>query len=42
MKAVVISDLTLNELEGASQYVNNLTKEIPEEYKECVILNDDA
>ena len=42
LKAVVISDLTLKELEGAPQYVRNLTKEMPEEHKECVILNDDA
>jgi len=38
LKAVVISDLTLKELEGAPQYIRNLTKEIPEEHKECVAL----
>ena len=42
LKTVVISDLTLKELEGAPQYVRNLVGEIPEEHKEYVILNDDA
>jgi len=42
LKVVVISDPRLKELEGAPQYVRNLTREIPEGYKECVILNDDA
>jgi hypothetical protein len=42
LKTVVISDLTLKELEGAPHYVRNIAKEIPEEHKECVILNDDA
>ena len=42
LKAVVISDLTLKELEGAPLYIRNLTEEIPEKHKEYVILNDDA
>ena len=42
LEVVVISDLTLKELEGAPQYVRNLTGEIPEKHKEYVILNDDA
>ena len=34
LKAVVISDLTLKELEGVPQYVRNLVGEVPEEHKE--------
>ena len=42
LKAVVISDLTLKELEGAPPHVRNLIKELPKEHKEYVALDDDA
>lgn len=42
LKIVVISDLTLRELEEASLNVRNLVEKIPEEYREFVILNDEA
>ncbi|MCL0079726.1 type II toxin-antitoxin system VapC family toxin [Dehalococcoidia bacterium] len=42
LKVVVISDLTLKELEAAPANVNNLVEEIPEEHKEYVILNDES
>jgi len=42
LKVVVISDLTLRELEEAPPNVRGLVEEIPEEHKEYVILNDEA
>jgi len=42
LKIVVISDLTLRELEEAPPNVRNLVEEIPEEHKEYVVLNDEA
>lgn len=42
LKVLVISDLTLRELEEAPANVRNLVEEIPEEGKEYVILNDEA
>lgn len=41
-KIVVISDLTLRELEDAPFKVSNILKEIPEKYKEYVVLDDNA
>ena len=41
-KVLVISDLTLKELEGAPPDVRNLVEEIPEENREYVVLNDEA
>lgn len=41
-KVAVISDLTLRELEDAPLKVRNLVGEIPEEYKEYVVLNDET
>jgi len=41
-KVLVISDLTLKELEGAPPDVRNLVEEIPEEDREYVVLNDEA
>ncbi|MCW3129989.1 MAG: type II toxin-antitoxin system VapC family toxin [Methanophagales archaeon] len=41
-KVLVISDLTLKELEGAPPNVRNLVEEIPEEDREYVVLNDEA
>lgn len=42
LKVVVISDLTLKELEDAPPNVRNLVEETPEEHKEYVILNDET
>ena len=42
LKVIVISDLTLKELEEAPKNVRSLVEEIPEEHKEYVILNDEA
>ena len=42
LKIIMISDLTLKELEEAPQNVRRLVEEIPEEYKEFVILDDEA
>ena len=42
LKVLVISDLTLSELEEAPSNVRSLIEEISEEYKEYVILNDEA
>jgi len=42
LKVLVISDLTLKELEGAPSNVRSLVEEIPEEHKDYVILNDDV
>ena len=42
LKVVVISDLTLKELEEAPQNVRSLVEEIPEEHKEYVILDDET
>lgn len=42
LKVIVISDLTLKELEEAPQNVRSLVEGIPEEHKEKVILNDEA
>ncbi len=42
LKAVVISDLTLRELEEAPSNVRSLVEEIPRERKEFVILDDEA
>jgi len=42
LKVVVISDLTLKELEGAPPNVRSLVEQIPEEHKEYVTLNDEA
>ena len=41
-KLLVISDLTLKELEEAPPNVRSLTEEIPEKHKKLVILNDEA
>lgn len=41
-KVAIISDTTLEELEGAPPYVRNLLNTIPENYKEVVLLNDEA
>jgi len=41
-KVLVVSDLTLKELEGAPPDVRNLVEEIPEENREYVVLNDEA
>ena len=41
-KVLVISDLTLKELEGAPPDVRNLVEEISEENREYVVLNDEA
>ncbi len=41
-KVLVVSDLTLKELEGAPPDVRNLVEEIPEEDREYVVLNDEA
>jgi hypothetical protein len=41
-KAVVISDLTLKELDGAPPHVRNLIEGIPKEHKEHVVLDDDV
>ena len=41
-KVLVISDLTLKELERAPPDVRNLVEEIPEENREYVVLNDEA
>jgi predicted nucleic acid-binding protein len=40
LKVLVISDLTLKELEEAPADIKNLVGEIPREHKEYVILND--
>lgn len=42
LKIVVISDLTLKELEQAPPNVRILAEEIPEKHKKYVILNDEA
>ena len=42
LKVVVISDLTLKELEDAPPDVRSSVDEIPKEQKEYVILNDEA
>lgn len=42
LKVLVISDLTLKELEGAPPNVRNLVEEIPDEHKEYVVLNNEA
>ena len=42
LKVVVISDLTLRELEEAPSNVRSLVEEIPREHKEFVILDDEA
>ena len=42
LKVLVISDLTLKELEEAPLNVKNLVGEIPEEHKEYVILDDES
>lgn len=42
LKVVVLSDLTLKELEEAPLSVRSLVEVIPEEHKEYVILNDEA
>ena len=42
LKVLIISDLTLKELEEAPADVKNLVGEIPGEHKEYVILNDEA
>ena len=42
LKVVVISDLTLKELEEAPQNVRSLVEEIPEEHKDYVILDDET
>ena len=42
LKILIISDLTLKELEEAPANVLNLVEEIPEEHKEYVILNDES
>lgn len=38
----IISDVTLGELEDAPKYVRELIGTIPENYKEIVLLNDEA
>ena len=42
LKIVVISDLTLRELEDAPPKVSNIVEEIPEQYKKYVVLDDNA
>ncbi len=42
LKVLVISDLTLKELEGAPPNVRNLVEEISGEHKEYVVLNNEA
>ena len=42
LKIVIISDLTLRELEEAPLKVGNLVEEIPEQYKKYVVLDDNA
>lgn len=42
LKIVVISDLTLRELEDAPRKVSNIVEEIPEQYKKYVVLDDNA
>ena len=42
LKTLVISDLTLRELEDAPPNVRNPVNEIPKEHKEYVVLNDEA
>jgi len=42
LKVLIISDLTLKELEEAPADVKNLVGEIPREHKEYVILSDEA
>ena len=42
LKTMVISDLTLKELEEAPPNVRSLSEEIPEESREFVILDDEA
>jgi len=42
LKVLVISDLTLKELEEAPLNVRNLVEEIQEEHREYVILDDEA
>lgn len=41
-KTVIISDVTLGELEDAPKHVRELIKAIPENYKEFVLLDDEA
>jgi hypothetical protein len=41
-KKAIISDITLNELEDAPKHVRELLNEIPDKYKEYVLLNDEA
>ena len=42
LKVLVISDLTLKELEGAPPNVRNLVEEISRGHKEYVVLNNEA
>jgi len=42
LKFLIFSDLTLKELEGAPPNVRSLVEEIPDEYKEYFILDDEA
>jgi hypothetical protein len=42
LKVLIISDLTLKELEEAPANVKNLVEEIPQEHKEYAILNTEA
>ena len=42
LKHLIFSDLTLKELEGAPSNVRSLVGEIPDEYKEYFILDDEA
>lgn len=42
LKVLVISDLTLKELEGAPPNVRNLVEDISGGHKEYVVLNDEA
>ena len=42
LKVIVISDLTLKELEAAPPNVRSLVEEIPEEHKKYGFLDDEA
>ena len=42
LKTIVISDLTLKELEEAPPNVGKLVEEIPEKHREFVILDNEA